>query len=143
MARKNSSGVGLMLVEMTIPERRVAQLLCTALEGGVSASWFRVHRTVQAPLRERRRILDAERKDGGQYWPTIDGPLIGGRVIFTDIEDDARPKRTLSRETVRSGLRVMAERYGRHFGDFMAGREDAVTGDVFLQCALLGEVRYG
>ena len=41
------------------------------------------------------------------------------------------------------GLAVMAEKYPRHFGDFMRGDEDADTGDVFVQCATIGEVIFG
>jgi hypothetical protein len=37
----------------------------------------------------------------------------------------------------------MAQAYTRHFADFINQNDDAITGDVFLQCCLLGEVLYG
>jgi hypothetical protein len=40
-------------------------------------------------------------------------------------------------------LRLMAEKEPRHFADFMQENDDAVTGDVFLQCVLLKAVIYG
>jgi hypothetical protein len=33
--------------------------------------------------------------------------------------------------------------YRSHFGDMIGETGDATTGDVFLQCCLLGEVVYG
>lgn len=44
---------------------------------------------------------------------------------------------------LQQGLQRMARKYPRHFADFMAENDDAITGDVFLQCVVLGEVIYG
>lgn len=41
------------------------------------------------------------------------------------------------------GLRRMADKYPKHFDNFMQENEDAITGDVFLQCVVFGEVIYG
>ena len=142
MSKKNDDGTGLLLLEMTIPEKRIAQLICCAFESGLCANWAtRVTTILPVKAKDCRPILDGKEKRGGRFWPEIDGPLCGGEVRFA-VEDYEEP-RMLRRESIRSGLRVMAERYGRHFGDFLAGREDAITGDVFLQCSLLGEVVFG
>jgi len=37
----------------------------------------------------------------------------------------------------------MAEKYPRHFANFAQEAEDAETGDVFIQCCVLGEIVYG
>lgn len=37
----------------------------------------------------------------------------------------------------------MAEKWPRHFGNFISENEDAETGDVFIQLALLGDIVYG
>ena len=37
----------------------------------------------------------------------------------------------------------MAETHPRHFADFLAGNEDATTGDVLLQLAVFGELVFG
>ena len=50
---------------------------------------------------------------------------------------------TLDGDAVQRGLQTMAEKYPRHWGDFIRENEDAITGDVFIQCCLLGEVVYG
>lgn len=50
-------------------------------------------------------------------------------------------------QNIKAGLKIMAEKYPKHFGDALGVgsdyNSDADTGDVFLQCALLGEVIYG
>lgn len=43
---------------------------------------------------------------------------------------------------IRKGLRVFAKKYPDHFADFMRDNYDMTTGDVFLQCCLLGETKY-
>jgi hypothetical protein len=37
----------------------------------------------------------------------------------------------------------MQEQYPRHFSNFISENYDAETGDVFLQCCLLGKVKFG
>jgi len=37
----------------------------------------------------------------------------------------------------------MAEKYPRHFHNFLEENDDAETGDVFIQCCLFGEIVYG
>jgi hypothetical protein len=49
----------------------------------------------------------------------------------------------LTREKLLTGLQVFAQKYPRHFADMRNDDGDATTGDVFLQCCLLGEVVYG
>lgn len=44
---------------------------------------------------------------------------------------------------VGRGLQVMAEKYPRHFGNLISDNDDAETGDVLLQCSVLGEIVYG
>jgi hypothetical protein len=43
---------------------------------------------------------------------------------------------------IKSGLKVMAEKYPHHWQDFVSENDDAITGDVFLQCCLFGEIVY-
>ncbi len=44
---------------------------------------------------------------------------------------------------LENGLKVMADKHPRHFANMMIEDGDAETADVFLQCCLFGEVRYG
>lgn len=49
----------------------------------------------------------------------------------------------LSDNSIQKGLKMMANKYPRHFGDFMDDNDDAITADVFLQCCLLEDLVYG
>lgn len=50
-------------------------------------------------------------------------------------------------QNIKAGLKIMAMKFPKHFGDAiqLGGdfNSDAETGDVFMQCALLGDVIYG
>lgn len=59
---------------------------------------------------------------------TQDEPLVNHRLDFA---------------TIQRGLRVMLDKYPRHFADAVGENADAITGDVFLQCCLFGEIVYG
>ena len=50
---------------------------------------------------------------------------------------------SLGEKEILRGLEVMADKYPNHFGDAIAGNDDATTGDVFLQCCVFGDVLYG
>ena len=44
---------------------------------------------------------------------------------------------------VEKGLKLMQEQYPHHFADLVEEEDDAITGDVWLQLAVFGEVIYG
>ena len=60
-----------------------------------------------------------------------------------DANDERIPVVKLDRAAIQRGLQVMAEKYPKHLKDFMDDQADACTGDVFLQCCMLGDVVYG
>lgn len=126
-----------MDVTITIPEQRLADLLCCGFEGGVG--YWCVITGYETPDEPRSAWGDAE------IFPHVDYPLCGGAVLCeTEVDEQIEPKKlVLNREAIERGLHIMAEKYPRHWGDFLAGNEDACTGDVFIQCCLLGEVVYG
>jgi hypothetical protein len=53
------------------------------------------------------------------------------------------PERISIKEQWASELRFMAERYPRKFAELVDGTGDATTGDVLIQLAAFGELRYG
>lgn len=123
-------------VTQQIPIRRVADILCTAIESG-SSYWVHVADVEQgandsAPWEQ-------------EYTPSyIRAPFsANGWVEIIDTESGDNGRYLLDRAALERGLKVMAEKYPRHWADFIAENEDATTGDVFLQCALFGEVVYG
>ena len=41
------------------------------------------------------------------------------------------------------GSQIMANKYTWHFDNFINDNADAETGDVFLQCSVLGDIVFG
>ncbi len=104
-------------VNATITKTRVEDLLCSAYEGG------------------------------SNYWAESDGPYTQafepGGVILHEFEEDEPEDLLLDVSAIEKGLGIMAEKYPRHFANFLSEDDDSTTGDVFLQCCLLGEIVYG
>jgi len=70
-------------------------------------------------------------------------PLLGGSVIIKESEGYNHNPAPLNRESLVKGLQVMHDKCRRHFDDMINEHGDAITADVFLQCAVFGEVIYG
>jgi len=96
----------------------VASLLVSAFEGGASRHWCRIVDYRIPPVVEP--VLDAGRQDPHVYTPLV-----------------------LDHMAITRGLHLMAKEYPQHWGNFIAGNDDAETGDVFLQLCLLGKLVYG
>jgi len=65
----------------------------------------------------------------------------GAAILLQEI--DGENVLRLDRAALEPGLQIMAEKYPRHFANFAQEAEDAETGDVFIQCCVLGEIVYG
>lgn len=126
-----------------VSDSRLADLLCSALEGG-SNYWYRIERAI-----EGKGDVDPWQGDSiktsGAYVSAFstDGALIIQDTTAEEYEGEEPHPYRLGRTAMMHGLRVMAEKHPRHFADFLTENDDATTGDVFLQCCLFGEVRYG
>jgi len=128
---------------------KLAYLLNTAFEGG-SNYWYRELEIESLPegfqsFEEVTKVFKETTALGilAEYpWYTL--PFIGGSIIFEDQEEpNAELPYRLNLESIKKGMSIMAQKYPKHWGDFIAENEDAVTGDVFLQCCVFGEVIYG
>lgn len=78
-------------------------------------------------------------------YPYMDYPVYeGGALFLKDIESEDGETYELSRDTIRHGLEIMAtsEEGARHYADLIAETGDKTTGDVLVQYALFGEIRY-
>ena len=127
-----------MKLELEINKGRIADLLCCAFEGG-SNYWAWGQNIYDAP-----DILWQELAgwDFNVVYPHCHYALFaGGKYGVRDAEEDINY--TLDLDKIKSGLKIMAEKYPRHFGNWLSEDDDAITGDVFLQCCLFGEVKYG
>lgn len=142
-----------MPVTVGITYFEIANLLCSALEGG-SNYWYYIQEVIEPKKKDR---YDFEEPNGiFSDSPYYYSPLSkGGALIIEDMEsrekDEDNEDATyspgkmyrLDLENISKGLGIMATKYPGHFGDFLNEEADATTGDVFLQCCLFGAVVYG
>jgi len=124
-------------ITLEIPTERVQDLLCNALEGGYSSSWFSIERYLY-PKGTTKESLNIE-------FQHIELPFKRGTIIFKDIsgEGDSKQEYALNFPAICMGLQIMADKEPKHFADFLAEDDDTTTGDIFLQCCLFKEVIYG
>lgn len=122
-------------VAYNLKDYDVACLLCSALEGG-SNYWYSFEKANQG-------TGDANPFAGKNPDAYTAAFSIGGSIVIRDTEADKPKKYTLDRAAMVRGLGIMATKYPKHFGNFMSEDGDAITGDVFLQCCVFGEVIYG
>ena len=73
-----------------------------------------------------------------------------GVVVYDNYEMDSElnegetpTKHYLTMDNVQKGLELMRDEYPRHYADLMEEEDDAITGDVWLQLAVFGELIYG
>jgi hypothetical protein len=124
-----------MEIKLQIPDERIKDLLCSALEGG-SNYWIK---SAESPNK-------SDWPEQVKYWHEC--PVYGAAVTINVAKEGRGDEHggksyTLNRADLERGLQVMAEQFPQHFADFAKENDDATTGDVFLQCCLFGEVVYG
>jgi hypothetical protein len=122
-------------VTKTFTNDQIAGLLCTGFEGGDTASWAEIVKKVKPKTQ-------ADFEGDWLEYPLYSYPLgTGGQVVVKD--KYTSQEHILDRKAIQRGLEIMAEKYPRHFNDFVDEQDDAITGDVFIQCCVLGDVIYG
>lgn len=126
--------------EIEIPEQRIKDLLSCAFEGG-SGYWCQI----------KRYEIPGNAKSVQDY-PHLDLPLMqGGGVFCADAVGGTAFCRCLNLDAIKEGLELLlnsVDKHGNdipkyHGSDFLSENEDAITGDVFLQLCLFGEIVYG
>lgn len=123
------------------PVERLRDLLCCAFEGG-SNYWYMIEEfhmppsLKDVPSDQVFRHLDYPTREGG-YLVVSDAGLVD------EIGESSVKKTKIDLLRLKEALQLMAVKYPRHFSDFMQGNDDAITGDVFLQLAVFGDVVYG
>ena len=115
-----------------ISKDSVSGLLCDALEGG-SNSWY-VIREVHYP--------PGKQKEDFEFYH-IQVPLYEGGELVIDVFDNEEQYsgKILNLESIQKGLKLLHDfKEYDHWGDFIRENDDAITGDVFLQLCLFGEI---
>lgn len=151
--KKPESGPGFTVtVQHQVKEYDVLCLLGSAFEGGIGY-WGGIEGYEYAP-----GLMPGDFGEGGRHQPkNADGTedywhrsqLLALRpgcavIVEEDEGDDGKSiKHRLDRAKVMDGLQVMAAKYPRHWESFVSDNADATTGDVFIQCCLFHEIKYG
>lgn len=135
-------------IGVTVSWSTIQDLLTTAFDGGY-CTWARIEEYREPPRIIRYSDAESARLVGRpvQVYRYVDFPTNPGGALVISVpttdDESERERHTLDTDACLRGLSVMAQTYPKHFYDSQTeGRMDAVTGDVFLQCALLGEVVY-
>lgn len=74
------------------------------------------------------------------------GVVVYDQYVIEDAETEeekAEGRHPITLADAERGLKLMQEQYPRDYADLMEEEDDAITGDVWLQLAVFGEVIYG
>jgi hypothetical protein len=126
-------------VTFNMPKQRVWDLLCCGMESGSYGSF-------EIQGYEPRAKLDSDSEQefrGYGEYPHIDTPFQGGAVLMKDKYGDEPTVYRLTLDALKRGLKILGEKYPHMMADFINENEDVITGDAFIQCALLGYCIYG
>ena len=122
----------------------IVNLLVTAFDSGATNYWAG-HADVVLP--EDFDIYKIPWLKDPDEWAKVNkvyvAPLVkGGKVVLHDNEVEGKTY-TLDLEAIQRGIEVMSKQFRRHWKDFQLQNDDADTGDVFVQCCVLGDVIFG
>jgi hypothetical protein len=126
-----------MLVKMEVTPQKVSDQFVTAFEGG-SNYWL-----------QTAKLWKADNKPTDTPWyacPAVFEKSFEIELGYDDpdgYEGEGKGRKRITDVDVRRGLEVMARTCPKLFAELMADEGDADTADVFVQCALFGEVVYG
>lgn len=124
---------------------RVADLVCTGLECGSYATFG-----VMTDKYVKPEVVWSE----GDSWPVekpfrhVQYPLSegGAATLYCRYdEEEGTPERDfrLDLPALKRGLARLMLQHPRLYGEILSENYDALGGDAYLQCCLLGEVVYG
>lgn len=116
-----------ILIEQHIPRERVADVLCSALEGG-SNYWCSRVDVFEWPEAEWAHEAIA---NGGKF------------QVQHFCEDDDELLDIMGEEEVTSGLKLLASKWPAAFGRIINEQDDAYDADMLFQLICFGEVVYG
>lgn len=131
-------------VKQNVSASRIVDLLCTAFDGGMTAGWARAetHMPDEPDWSWGEGGPEKTEKEWAEVRKIYVAPMCGGHVTLIDVEEDEKPYR-LDKEALERGLHVFAEKYPEHFSDFINENDDAITGDIYVQCCVFGDAIYG
>ena len=113
-----------MKIEVTVPSLAVLDTVLSGVQGGVQY-WAKV---LQCWVPGRAGLAE--------------DPATDLRLVCDVLELESGERISLQ-DKWSTALRLMADRYPHKFADMVTGTGDCTTGDVLIQLAAFGELRYG
>lgn len=130
----DDESIGDIRTEVPITWQRVADMVTNAIESNACDYWLNVYDVPRVEGYESPRYADPKFwRDGHSIAVTYDNPESGPDTLTKPLDIAA----------IRQGLQLMAIKSPSHFADLVQENDDAITADVFIQYALLGEIVYG
>lgn len=125
-------------VKLTIDPKRIADMMCCAIEGNhMTRAWCEgVY--LKKPARPPKH-------DSGPWYtnPSLyEGDFEIEIIELADLKGKT-VKHLVGPKDFADAFTRMSRKCPEHFGDFLADNEDAITADVWLQLVALNEVIYG
>jgi hypothetical protein len=121
---------------ITITDNQRESMFIDAIEGTVTRGWLSLSSSMEKVI-----LSTLGKKASGSFSVLMWNALKKGALI--PLRDREGKKRvTISYAKILKGEQVMAEKYPYSFADIVMGDADAVTADIWLQCAILGDHLY-
>jgi len=115
-----------------------SNLLCSAIEGG-SNYWYWLSSKAMKVINEVKPS-DGKTPLVDRMWAAIEA---GKSIPIHDLEDTKVQLGEISLVSIERGEQTMIEKHIQHFADVLKENDDAATGDVWFQLAVMNEVVYG
>ena len=125
-----------VIVKLTDETR--SNLLCSAIEGG-SNYWYFLGEDADKII-QSVAPRDKETPYVTRMWAAIKA---GKEIPIRDAEDEKTILGKISLVSICEGEQLMLDKQPRHFADILSENDDATTGDVWFQYAVMKEIVYG
>lgn len=131
-------------IEVDVTVEKVRNLLVGFFENGMSPWLYQVKdRKFASGLTNADFQQGGKMQPEGDYYspitliPTTEGCSI---TLLVENPNDEKPiKFELNLDSLRKGMVIFAEKYPKHFRDFVEENDDGITSDLFAQCVVYGE----
>lgn len=131
-----------MLIKINVTEELLTDMIVTALEGG-SNYWYDLNRDDIDTVKKHHHPDVRQSKSAAE--------LIAFSVlnkgfnlpVYSLDESDGEPLGYLSKDSIKEGLVIMAEKDPSNFGSLFIEGWDSNVSDTFFQYVVLKEIVYG
>lgn len=139
-----------MNITLEIPNERIAQLMCSAIEGGdpvttASRGGWCAGIYWKSAKDTPPQFKDRDGKDEGPWYAVARFYVRPFRIEIVEVVNETTGRKKnhyATPQTVRMGLIAMASLYPDQFAQIMVDNIDAPCADAFLQSMLFGKEKY-